>query len=126
MAYVPIPKDLSKIKSKVAFNLTKRQLIGFGLSGVVGLPSYWMLKNTVPNEVALMIMMGLIFPILYATFFEKDGLVFEKYYFYMYLNRKYHWKLRRKRGFKGRIGGINGSKTKGYTNAKAAKKTRKK
>lgn len=27
MAYVPVPKDLSKIKTKVAFNLTKRQII---------------------------------------------------------------------------------------------------
>lgn len=26
MAYVPVPKDLSKIKTKVAFNLTKRQI----------------------------------------------------------------------------------------------------
>ena len=24
MAYVPVPKDLSKIKTKLAFNLTKR------------------------------------------------------------------------------------------------------
>ena len=29
MAYVAVPKDLSKVKSKVAFNLTKRQLICF-------------------------------------------------------------------------------------------------
>ena len=29
MAYVPVPKDLSRIKTKVAFNLTKRQLIFF-------------------------------------------------------------------------------------------------
>lgn len=27
MAYVTVPKDLTKIKSKVMFNLTKRQLI---------------------------------------------------------------------------------------------------
>lgn len=32
MAYVPIPKDLDKIKTKVAFNLTKRQLIGFSVA----------------------------------------------------------------------------------------------
>ena len=33
MAYVPVPKDLSKIKTKVAFNLTKRQIIrGHSLS----------------------------------------------------------------------------------------------
>lgn len=30
MAYVPVPKDLTKVKTKVAFNLTKRQLICFG------------------------------------------------------------------------------------------------
>ena len=27
MPYVPVPKDLTKVKTKVAFNLTKRQLI---------------------------------------------------------------------------------------------------
>ena len=30
MAYVTVPKDLTKIKSKVMFNLTKRQLLCFG------------------------------------------------------------------------------------------------
>ena len=29
MPYVPVPKDLTKVKTKVAFNLTKRQLICF-------------------------------------------------------------------------------------------------
>ena len=30
MAYVTVPKDLSKIKTKVAFNLTKRQIVCLG------------------------------------------------------------------------------------------------
>lgn len=30
MPYVNVPNDLSKIKTKIAFNLTKRQLICFG------------------------------------------------------------------------------------------------
>ena len=30
MAYVNVPKDLSKVNTKVMFNLTKRQLIGYG------------------------------------------------------------------------------------------------
>ena len=34
MAYVNVPKDLTKIKSKVLFNLTKRQLICFGLAAL--------------------------------------------------------------------------------------------
>ena len=43
MAYVPVPKDLSKIKTKLAFNLTKRQLICFfrrGGGGPSGLPVF--------------------------------------------------------------------------------------
>ena len=30
MPYVNVPNDLSKIKTKMAFNLTKRQLVCFG------------------------------------------------------------------------------------------------
>ena len=32
MPYVPVPKDLTKVKTKLAFNLTKRQLICFSLA----------------------------------------------------------------------------------------------
>ena len=38
MAYVTVPKDLTKIKSKVMFNLTKRQLICFGAAVAIGQP----------------------------------------------------------------------------------------
>ena len=38
MAYVPVPKDLTKVKSKFLFNLTKRQVICFGLGALVGVP----------------------------------------------------------------------------------------
>ena len=40
MPYVPVPKDLTKVKTKLAFNLTKRQLICFSLAGLVGLPVF--------------------------------------------------------------------------------------
>ena len=36
MPYVNVPNDLSKIKTKMAFNLTKRQLVCFGSAGAVG------------------------------------------------------------------------------------------
>ena len=35
MAYVPVPKDLNAVKTKVMFNLTKRQLICFGSGAAV-------------------------------------------------------------------------------------------
>ena len=40
MPFVPVPKDLTRVKSKVAFNLTKRQLICFGGGALVGIPIY--------------------------------------------------------------------------------------
>ena len=53
MAYVPIPKDLKKVKTKVAFNLTKRQLIGFTIAGLIGIPIYLFMRKVVPNDIAV-------------------------------------------------------------------------
>ena len=47
MAYVPVPKDLTKVKTKVALNLTKRQLIFFSLAAVVGIPFYELLGERI-------------------------------------------------------------------------------
>ena len=43
MAYVPVPKDLTKVKTKVAFNLTKRQLVCFGGGALLGAP--WLCRK---------------------------------------------------------------------------------
>ena len=45
MAYVPVPKDLSQVKSKVIFNLTKRQLLCFGSGALVSVPLFFLLKK---------------------------------------------------------------------------------
>ena len=39
---VQIPKDLSKVKTKVFFRLTKRQLICFSLAAFIGVPSFYL------------------------------------------------------------------------------------
>ena len=54
MAYVPVPKDLSKIKTKVAFNLTKRQLVCFGGGALIGVPLFFLLKGPVGTSTAAM------------------------------------------------------------------------
>ena len=38
MAFVPVPKDLNRVKTKVMFNLTKRQIICFALAAAVVFP----------------------------------------------------------------------------------------
>ena len=47
MAYVNVPKDLTKVKTKVLFNLTKRQLICFGSGALIGVPLFFLLKGRV-------------------------------------------------------------------------------
>ena len=42
---VPVPKDLSGIKTKVALNLTKRQIICFSGAAVTGVPVYFLTKG---------------------------------------------------------------------------------
>ena len=53
MAYVPVPKDLSKIKTKLAFNLTKRQLVCFSSAAAVGLPAYLFSRGSIGNSAAM-------------------------------------------------------------------------
>lgn len=94
MAYVPIPKDLKKVKTKVAFNLTKRQLIGFTIAGLVGIPVYLFMRKVVPNDIAVIFLIVSTLPIFFITLFEKDGLTFEKYFKHIYLHKFYQPKKR--------------------------------
>lgn len=60
MAYVSVPKDLTKVKNKVAFNLTKRQLICIGIGATMGIPSYFLLRNVMGNSNAATVMVLLM------------------------------------------------------------------
>jgi len=78
MPYVNVPNDLSKIKTKIAFNLTKRQLVCFGIGAAVGIPTYLLTRNAIGNTGALFIMLGIMLPAFLMAMYEKDGLPFEK------------------------------------------------
>ncbi|MCL2078754.1 MAG: PrgI family protein [Oscillospiraceae bacterium] len=78
MAYVPVPKDLTKIKTKVALNLTKRQLICFSLAAVVGIPTYLLARGMIGNSAAVLVMIGLMLPFFFLAMFERDGQPAEK------------------------------------------------
>jgi hypothetical protein len=83
MAYVPIPKDLSTVKTKVMFNLTKRQLICFSIALVVGLPIFFLMKNSTGTSSATLIMIFSMLPFFMFAMYEKHGQPLElilKYY----------------------------------------------
>ena len=54
MAFVPVPKDLNRVKTKVMFNLTKRQLICFALAAAVGVPIFFLIKPSIGLTTASM------------------------------------------------------------------------
>ena len=83
MAYVKIPKDLSRVKTKVALNLTQRQLIGFSIAGLLGFPTYLLCKNFLSTDISMILMSIVILPILFATLYEKDNQPFEKHLAYI-------------------------------------------
>lgn len=78
MAYVNVPNDLSRIKTRLAFNLTKRQLICFGAAAAVGIPLYLLTRSAIGNTVALFLMLAVMLPAFMLAMYEKDGLPLEK------------------------------------------------
>ena len=83
MAYIQMPKDLHKVKTKLAFNLTKRQLICFSLAIAIGFLFFTLTKN-INQDVRMYLLMGIVSPIILAGIYEKDGVSLEKYLQYRY------------------------------------------
>ena len=78
MAYVPVPKDLTKVKTKVAFNLTKRQLVCFGGGALLGVPLFFLLRGSAGNSTAALCMMFVMLPFFLLAMYEKHGQPLEK------------------------------------------------
>ena len=81
MAYVQVPKDLTKVKNKVAFNLTKRQIICILLGAALGIPFYFFTRNTLGTSNAATGMVILMLPAFLFAMYEKDGMHLEQILF---------------------------------------------
>ena len=78
MAYVPVPKDLTNVKTKFLFNLTKRQLFCFGSGALVGVPLFFLLKEPIGTSTAALIMVFVMLPFFLLAMFERNGQPLEK------------------------------------------------
>ena len=76
-AYIPVPRDLTKVKSKILFNLTKRQLICFGAAALIGVPSFFLLRKLGNISLAAMGMIVIMLPLFLLAMYERDGQPFE-------------------------------------------------
>ena len=73
MAYVTVPKDLTHVKSKVVFGLTKRQLICFGGALLVGVPLYFLTRDYLSTSAAALLMVFIMLPGFLLAMYEKNG-----------------------------------------------------
>ena len=62
-SYIPVPRDLTRVKTKVFLNLTKRQLICFGAAALIGVPSFFFIKSFGSTSLA---------PIPFSTFGNRE------------------------------------------------------
>ena len=77
-AYIPVPRDLTRVKSKILFNLTKRQLICFGVAALIGVPSFFLIKSTGNTSMAAICMIVIMLPSFFLGMYERDGQPLEK------------------------------------------------
>ena len=73
MAYVTVPKDLTHVKSKVVFGLTKRQLICFGGALLVGVPLYFLTRDYLSTSAAALLMVFIMLPGFLLAMYERHG-----------------------------------------------------
>ncbi len=77
-AYISVPRDLTQVKSKILFNLTKRQLICFTAGAAAGVPLFFALKSFIPVSTAVLCMMVVMLPMFFLGMYERDGQPAEK------------------------------------------------
>ena len=85
---VAVPKELSGIKTKIVFNLTKRQLVCFGSGGFLGSCLYMTTNDVLGTELSTFVMMIVLFPFLFLAMYEKEGFPAEKW-LYLMLRQKF-------------------------------------
>ena len=72
-SYISVPRDLTRVKTKVFFGLTKRQLVCFGVAALIGVPSFFLLKRSGNMSLAALGMIIIMLPLFFLAMYEKDG-----------------------------------------------------
>ena len=94
MAYVTIPKDLSRIQSKVLFGLTKRQVISFGAAALVGVPLFFLAMASLGTTTAALCMILVMLPFFLFAMYEKNGQPLEVFLGHLIQNKFIRPKVR--------------------------------
>lgn len=70
---IDIPKDLSGVKSKILFGLTRRQLVCFSLAAAAAVPVYFLSRSALGGDAAMLLLIAAALPFLFLGLYEKNG-----------------------------------------------------
>ena len=91
MAYVPVPKDLTEVQTRLVLNLTKRQIVCFGAAAAVGTPLFLIFRGTLGNTVAMMLMIAAVIPAFFFAVYNKDGVIPAEKFLLLLLRQKFFY-----------------------------------
>ena len=77
-AYISVPRDLTRVKTKIFMGLTRRQLICFSIGAAVGIPTYFAVKKSGNTSLAALCMIVIMMPFFLLGMYERDGQPLEK------------------------------------------------
>lgn len=88
MAYVSVPKDMTEVKTRLILNLTKRQVICFGVAAAIGAPLFLALREPLGNTAAMVVMIAAVIPAFFFAIYNKDGVIPAEKYLLLVLRQK--------------------------------------
>ena len=72
-AYISVPRDLTRVKSKILFGLTKRQIVCFGTGALIGVPVYFFVRAAGNLSLAAIVMIVVMLPFFFFGLYERNG-----------------------------------------------------
>ena len=75
--YANVPRDLTRVKTKLFLNLTKRQILCFLVAVLIGVPLFFLIKKTGNNTLAATVMILVMLPLFFLAMYEKNGMPLE-------------------------------------------------
>ena len=72
-AYISVPRDLTRVKSKILFGLTKRQIVCFGTGALIGVPVYFFVRGSGNLSLAALSMIAVMLTFFFFGLYERNG-----------------------------------------------------
>ena len=72
-AYISAPRDLTRVKSKILFGLTKRQIVCLGTGALIGVPVYFFVRGSGNLSLAALAMIVVMLPFFFFGLYERNG-----------------------------------------------------